>query len=1163
MADDLSLLFRLRGDASGIRTATSEARAAVNQLKQSFGPELTQSVTLANKAFAGISDNLNAFVSQRIPLVGNAFASVTQGLRGLGKESASSERAIAGIAKSIQSIATESGKSIPHITSFLAKFVQIEGQANRDKAAIDFFGASLGTKLVPELEKTGAALATVSTESAGAGSAIAAIAGPVGIAVLAFAALAAGAVILSKELFAAAKSTAEFQGKLFDLSQQTGVSVETLSALELVARTTGSSVDALAQSLGIFQRKLEEAQDPASKAAKTFRQLGVETDDTEESLRQAIAALARMPEGFRQTALALEIFGRGGKAFLAIAKEANGDIDEITRRLKGLGLVTTEEAKLADEFNDQLVLLDIQMRGLATEAIPVILDLLKDLSQGLKENRDAFLVLQGVVKGLTLGIVVPLRIALVGLRTEFDKAKFAIEIQVALFERLAKAIGLISGRSFTFPTISTPESPITTPAPQERKDTFAEELNDEIEARRKLQGVLNFQFALRQQQAKNNIAAAQREFEAGKRASEDLLEVIITNTRKQVQAQIDQLEVERGLRLKEAAAAKDDAIKQAELGNTILGIDAQIATKRLELQRTEADLRAKHRLDTQKAELAQEQAKLDTLSRLGAERIAVIEELLRQEKVNREAGLKEIESIENAAIQARGQLLKRELELAGVGPDRQTVLDKIKSLETDRTLLERQQSERRKRIAREELEAKRQILSAEIDTLLEIEQIRAGRLIAAAEALADARVITEENAAQRILAVRLRLIDSEVEATKARLTAAAGISDVNERTRTEAELNNRLRVLSEQRTAIQEQGNRDIDAGRQKDLDNERRYAEELEDLRERTIDAERDAAEEVIRLMVVSFARRRDIIRAERDLQLQLEDDRHRRATERIREQKRDVDEEIRLLERRLERLKIGTTEEIEEHDRLIESLERLRAKRAELDAQQQSEDERNRDRQERITIEAGKEEDEADPLGRIKTGLEDIKQFARELEATIVPMSQILAGAFDQISSAIGQTVSNWVLLGETGPAVMRKILAQALASIAAEAAVNAVKELALGFATLFFNPAESAGHFVAAGLWASIAGGSAIAGRAVAGDLFKPKNPASSGGGRGGGRDERDEPRPIDLIREQLKQELHVFVHAEPGGRFNEAVVTASIDDVRSNGPLRTTIKEAGKD
>lgn len=233
---------------------------------------------------------------------------------------------------------------------------------------------------------------SLSVGATAAGSSIAAIAIPVGAAIAAIAALGAAAsagIEGLKGLFGLAKDAAEFQGKLFDLSQQTGVSVETLSALEVAARTTGSSIDQIVASLGIFQKNLEESLDPQSKAAEAFKRLDVEVTNTEDTLRATLTALAKMPEGFRQTALALELFGRGGKSVLAILKETNGDIDGTIEKLRGLGLVTSEQARKADQFNDQLVLLQVALRGLGTDAIPHVSSALVKLQKTINENKGA------------------------------------------------------------------------------------------------------------------------------------------------------------------------------------------------------------------------------------------------------------------------------------------------------------------------------------------------------------------------------------------------------------------------------------------------------------------------------------------------------------------------------------------------------------------------------------------------------------------------------------------------------------------------------------------------------------------------------------------------------------------------------------------------------
>lgn len=1138
MADDLSLLFRLRADNAQAKAVMADTRTAVTTLRSQFGNELKSMQGVAKSTLADIGENVNAFVGQRIPLIGGAFLRVTSNLKGLNDELKRGGPHTEVLARQIDSIAKASGKSTTEVARFLTTFTRLEGQAARNDAAFRFFGGSVDlignktAKFLPELEQAGSSLAQTSVAAETAGASMAGMAGPIGIAIAALVAEIAIVVSLSKELYGLAKASAEYQGRLFDLSQQVGVSVETLSALEVVARTTGGSIESLTQSLGIFQRHLEEAvEDRGSKAAKTFRQLKVDATDTETALRQTIAALARMPEGFQQTALALEVFGRGGKAFLAIAKESKGDIDAITEKLAGLGLVTTEQAKLADEFNDQLVLLEVQLRGLGTQTIPVVLDSLKDLSKFLADNRDLFNLLQKVIAITALTITVPLRTALGFLKSEFEKVQPILTITAELFERIKASIEFIIQHPINLPGFGTAPTGEVPPKPTTPGvDPFTEQVKDEIDARKRLQGVLNFEFAQRQQQAQDSIALAQRELEAGKRTRQQVLETTIDGLRKQTEAQIDQLRTDRLIKLREAALAKDDLQRRDQIGNAILAIDTQIASKRAELARSEADLRAKAQREEQRAELTHQQAVLETLTKLGNDRIAVIEDRIKREQVDREIGLAEIEQIENAAIQARGQLLKKELELAGVGPERQAVLDKIKAIETDRTALERQQGERRKQLTREEFESRRQILLSNLDALLQVEQIRGNARIATIQALAALGVKSEEQAAKEILAIRLRLLDAEIEATKARQTAAAGIVDPKERRAVQAQLANDLKIQNAEREAIQEQGNRDIDEGRKQDLQNERRYNAELKRIKEQITDVERDAAREVIRLMQIHSASRRDIIRARVQIDLDDETARHRNAQQGISALRQENADSKRTKEE-----KLATEQEI---NRL-----------------QEAEAERHRLAMQGITDQGKKDEKEASPLGQFDLGSDQLGEFADTIQDSIVPLNEILTQSFLQVADAIGSVIQQWVLYGETGPAVMRRILATALASIAAEAAVNAIKELAVGFALLATGQPGAGAAFASAALWGSIAGVAAVAGRGVAGDLFKPKTGGAASGDLSQGPQQLN---PLTLNRNQPAPNRTIVLQIQSNDSHIVKVVGGNL---RQAGELREIILNDG--
>lgn len=514
--------------------------------------------------------------------------------------------------------------------------------------------------------------------------------------------------------------------------------------------------------------------------------------------------------------------------------------------------------------------------------------------------------------------------------------------------------------------------------------------------------------------------------------------------------------------------------------------------------------------------------------------IKAIEAQIQRQEISEQDALVSIEALEQAKIdaQVKGLEERRRVGLLTV-QDQVDLNNELKRIEDERSALTDQQNARRLQRGREVAERQRDILISNIDTLLQIQQTRGQRIIDAQAALAEARVITEEQAAKKILEINLGLIDAQIEATKTKLAATKSIGDVNERLRAEADLNNQLRILTEERASIQAAGEREIEAGRQRDLQNFRDYVDELEDITERVADIQRDAAQEAIRLLRINFASQREIVRARLRLDLDEEDERHRQTNQRLSDLARENRESKRTA---LEKLNI--------------EFEINRAREAEA--------ERHRLAVKGIKDQGKRDEDEASPLGRISLGTDDLKDFARTIEQTVVPLNEILRNSFLQVANAIGQTVQNWVLLGETGPAVMRKILAQALASIAAEAAINAVKMAAVGFANLAFgNFKGAADAFISAALWGSIAGGAALAGRGVAGDLFK-SNSGASGGSADTGRPGQISPLTLERTPQQQAQRVVVTVNVK---QDKHSIVDVFAEDFQSGGRTREIIHNDG--
>jgi tape measure domain-containing protein len=221
---------------------------------------------------------------------------------------------------------------------------------------------------------------------------------------------------------------------------------------------------------------------------------------------------------------------------------------------------------------------------------------------------------------------------------------------------------------------------------------------------------------------------------------------------------------------------------------------------------------------------------------------------------------------------------------------------------------------------------------------------------------------------------------------------------------------------------------------------------------------------------------------------------------------------------------------------------------------------------------------------------------ETAPTLGSMMTDFAGILQNAFQGFASAVGSLVQNLVLMGTTGPAVARKMLASVLASIAAESAVRAIFELAKGFAAMFLNPPQAAAHFKAAALFGSIAVGSGLAGRAVAGNAFQ--NNTSGGGGSGGDGDADNGNRPglafttrfngfltdqqkradtmitsvmektnavMGRVGEQIDKFSQTFGVATPGdvvmagaGAASGAIYEAHLNEIRGDGGKATELK-----
>lgn len=986
---------------------------------------------------------------------------------------------------------------------------------------------------------------------AGGGLGVAGVAA--GAAVVAIVALVVAGGFVVKEFSELIVSTAEWQGKLHDTSQQTEVSVETLSGLEVALRKAGGELGSATQAIITFQTKLADAQDPMSDTALRFEALGIAATDTEGAFRQALAAVAAMPDGFEKVNTAAELFGRrGAKQLLAAIKETGGDLDKLMRQLKAMGLLlSSDAAKAADDFNDELLTVQLQVRALTAElvtaSIPQILAALRETSKIIAENR-ANIELVGsaigvFVRGNVYGVLLPalkvVAITLKEIETAWNGVRRAAEVAVMVSAGVSadQALAMVNAR----------EAAANRPSPFDAGETdsgLGGDLTSRREFRESQERLKQAKFEAEEQKriSADKLSQAQRDYQQGRITREKERDVKIAALNAEKTARLNAFQAEEVLKQQEMAARQGDVVAQKKIAGEIDKIRQDARNLQSETNRKVADEEQKALEDRNKSLIEHLDSQLTLRLKANEAEIKLIEARVKNGEILAQAGEDQISQIETQGLEARRQILRQELALVNFGSEEQKrITQKRSELEQEATETQRRQAERRKQITREELEHERSLLLARLDTQLRLGTISDNAQMASLRALAVLRIRTEEQTEKTILAIRLAALDREAEATRAKLTAAGSIADPKARAAEEQKLNDELKIILAERTALVEQGARDVDAGRQRDLEGLRKYRDAYRELLEGVADSERNLAKLRIEMLITSRASRSAILQAEFEEETAHADKRHARQLKRLRDDYDAAIESAKTMQEKLAALQV--------YNAAVE-LENERHDAAEKERKE-------REKQEKLM---------AGPYGGFLGGLETGQ--LKELENGIQSFQDMAVVAFSAVGAAvnglaqgIGGLVQNWVLMGSTGPNAMRKMVASVLAGVAAQSAVLAIFELAKGFAALFFNPAEAAAHFQAAALFGSLAFVTAVAGRAVAGDAFKD---TAGGGGSSSslsrGSEERSKPA---TIKEEWVQRRPIIIQLQgDASQFDWKVVNAIESDVSKNGSLRGVIVDTAK-
>lgn len=163
--------------------------------------------------------------------------------------------------------------------------------------------------------------------------------------------MAAAGAAITAPLVASGQSFASMGDQMLKMTQRTGVSVETLSALTYAADVSGVSADALEGSLRRMQKTIVAAAQGSESASDALEQVGLTIDDLrglspDQQFKLIADRLSQIQSPAAKAALAMELFGKSGAQLLPLMADGAKGIEALQAHARALGLtMSTEDAK--------------------------------------------------------------------------------------------------------------------------------------------------------------------------------------------------------------------------------------------------------------------------------------------------------------------------------------------------------------------------------------------------------------------------------------------------------------------------------------------------------------------------------------------------------------------------------------------------------------------------------------------------------------------------------------------------------------------------------------------------------------------------------------------------------------------------------------------------
>lgn len=271
--------------------------------------------------------------------------------------------------------AEEAAKALEEGTITQEEYAKLAAQVSTTASKLDELESS-ASGASGELQETGQAAEEAGDEAEDSGDKFEAwgevVKGAAEVAVAGIAAVTAAVVATATALSDATINTASLADEILTMSSVTGVSTDTIQAMNYASELLDVSTETMTGSMTRLIRTMSNAQDGSESAIEAFDNIGVAITNADGSLRDSedvfwdiIDSLGNMSNETERDAAAMELLGRGARELNPLIEAGSGAFEDLREEAEQTGYIMSGETLDAfGELDDNMQ----RMRNGATAA---------------------------------------------------------------------------------------------------------------------------------------------------------------------------------------------------------------------------------------------------------------------------------------------------------------------------------------------------------------------------------------------------------------------------------------------------------------------------------------------------------------------------------------------------------------------------------------------------------------------------------------------------------------------------------------------------------------------------------------------------------------------------------------------------------------------------